>query len=374
MGFFKRGKQEKTTQPKSAKPKASQAAAAPAIKLPTKDDFRGDIELAAAADALTTGSWAEADALIDERGEDGWTERELQNIGSKVPQVINAWVDAEPSARSLSFKGRAMVDAAWDIRGGGLGSSVAFGDALTFRGLLAEADEVLVEAISLDETSAAPWAVRLPVGMGLQKDKDTMRGYFDQVHSRAPFHASAVSSMSQVLAEKWGGSEGELLEFARWAQSESPAGHPVRGTLPMAVHECGFAAAFKAKQAGITDSIHKAYSAYCGTFDEELTAGAVELLEASTEVAPPPLVSAFNLYFYHASAFTAPIPLLKKLIVAVDNRSVDYPWGMFVKNGPREDFESYQQRTIRIIRLREENPTLGVPELATMLLDSLRAA
>ena len=343
MPLFKR---KKTTPTQAASPSPTsgkQSSASAPTDFGEQDPYFGDAETRAACESLENGSWEQADALLNERNNDSWTFGKITSAASV--ETAQAWAADNATGRSLTVLGAAEIDAAWEVRGNGPGSSVGVFGAASFHQILGQAEETLRKAIELDDDLATPWGYLMSVGMGLGKPVEERRSYFDEAHRRDPFHSAAVSSATQALAAKWGGSSEELLEFARWVDSEAPEGHPARMALPCVYHENAFQAGFAVKAEG--GNFLVGYSSYLD--DDELLESLTRLLNATPEIAPPSLVSALNYHFYVALPGQPGAEAIHmQLLKALDNRNTDYPWGSFVNKTPRQEFLERQQRIVQI--------------------------
>lgn len=355
MGFFKRGGNKAQTN--GGKSGSTQAKRVTAPRTP--DEFYGDDELYQAAMALDAGSWSQAAALLDVRGEDGWTDRRLSKAISL--EVAADWAQTEQSGRAFAMLGVAQTTEAWEVRGNGLANTVGRDDAITFLQMLKGAKATLEAAASVDSTLAAPHVHMLPVSMGLGEPVEERRKHFDEAHARVPFHAGAVGGASQALSEKWGGDETEYIEFARWVEREAPDGHPARIAFPAAVQEGSLVAGMKAMQKG--DKFGPALDGHLAKFEQEAFQSLVRLLDAIPEIAPPSLVDALNEHFYISNPLNRQAPAVNmRLLKAINNRSSKYPW----RN--RDEFLDRQARTIWFARAVHDFPEATDQQLVAVYL------
>ena len=352
MALFRRNKNTSTPAASTRREKSGLAMAPSPVVL---DRFFGDLELAKVAAELQSGNWQRANEFLDERNDPDWTERALRNE-TDIGDAVYAWVEEAPSCRSLSFKGAALIAKAWEARGGGLGHTVGEKDAMTFHLLLMGADTVLDQAIELDPASAEPWGLKLTVAMGLGKEIAEAQALFDEAHKRAPFHTYSVRAMNLILCEKWGGSEEQVLEFARWVEAEAPADSPSRITLSTALYECAFVDAMKKEMAGEGRGFLMDFSAYLNNDrNDELFASMEAMLDTLGEdgIAPPHMIGALNQLLFTTGVMSARhARLTLRCLKAVDNRAADHPW--YLLGDPATKFAEQQQHSVKMCKTHIE--------------------
>ncbi len=133
--------------------------------------------------------------------------------------------------------GTAFIGEAWAIRGGGRAKHVGEDRFKMFFATLRKAVGPLHQAAELLPADAVPWAQLLPVGMGLQVDRDQKDEVWREVITRCPTLFPAHWHRLQILAAKWGGSHEEMLSFARATAELAPVGDPVTAMLALAHFE-----------------------------------------------------------------------------------------------------------------------------------------
>ena len=349
MGLFKRTK--KSASAAGLAPANTPAPSTPTVPAPGPpaiDPFFGDTELAAAVEALQAGDWRQAEQFLDARNDPNWTERVLR--GSDIPlEVTTQWAEESPSCRSLCFKAASEIDAAWAARGSGFADTVSSGDAMVFLLRLRGAQTTLERAIEHDPSSPEPWGLMLTVGMGLGAEIEESQQRFDEAHRRMPFHTYSVRAMTNLLLEKWGGSEAQALEFARWVDAEAPADSPSRVAIGTAWYECGIMHALKRNHEGEGKGILVDMSTHlAGTGDEELFRSMARILDGLNDgVAPPAMVGALHmLLFLTGASDVDQARLVLRCVKAIDNRPSEHPWKLL--GDPALKFQEQQQHAIRM--------------------------
>jgi len=217
---------------KDKKRKANIGTAVAALKNP----YPGDDELAAASTRMQAGDWAPIAGLLASRPEPASVRSAF--LGNDIPtQAVARWAATDDNSTAYAMLANARVRDAWEIRGSGRANTVQEDSWGSFFDGLREAEQAAAVAIERDPNDDAAWAALLNSGRGLQVSKDELRHRFSQAHARRPFSRDACSSMLQGLCAKWSGSHEEMFEFARWIQTEAPAGSPTRGAIAQAHSE-----------------------------------------------------------------------------------------------------------------------------------------
>ncbi|HUR05604.1 MAG TPA: hypothetical protein VM347_23885 [Nonomuraea sp.] len=70
--------------------------------------------------------------------------------------------------------------------------------------------------------------------LGMQKGRPTLDGIWEELTARDPCLYAGHYGRAQVLCEKWYGSHGELLAFARQTVAEATPGDAITAILPLA--------------------------------------------------------------------------------------------------------------------------------------------
>jgi hypothetical protein len=114
----------------------------------------------------------------------------------------------------------------WTLRGSGRGETVDAGMARGFRGHLARAEQLLIEACARDPRFVAAWGVRLITARGLELGPGETRRRYDRLNRHSPNDLSAQSALLQALVPKWGGTWETAHSFVWSCTTEAPPGAP----------------------------------------------------------------------------------------------------------------------------------------------------
>jgi hypothetical protein len=211
---------------------------APAAPDPPLDPLFGDADAHAIRADLDNGSWQRFDDFLQATRDPDARYFYIDTLSSVItgrPDWLDEWCAARPgSAIPLLFRGSYSRHWAWQARGGGLARTVKQDSWPLFHERLIAADKDLDRAAALDPGDPTPHALGLWEVIGLSLGQQELRRRFGEVDRRHRWHLGAYRAMSQGLAEKWGGSNASLLEFARAALREAPDGHPVQVIVPYA--------------------------------------------------------------------------------------------------------------------------------------------
>lgn len=284
------------------------------------DLFRGDQALRSAYVQAVQGSWRHLDPFLDGRS-DGWLVGELFGSDrSAIPtRVMAAWAKAAPSGRSLAFHGRVLVRDAWANRGRAYAREV---DAIAwepFAADLEEAERVLWKGVEIAPGSADPWVGLIATARGLSLGRDEVVHRFNQAHGRDQFRPDACAQAMQGLCAKWFGSDEEMFGFARWVESEAPAGSAARMLLPLAHIERLVAASGQ----GINAQNYFAV----GRISAELCDGVERYLAATPKPARPEHLDVLNAYVYTLKPIDVrSARLVRECVERVAGRPTERPW------------------------------------------------
>ncbi|WP_157597409.1 hypothetical protein [Streptacidiphilus rugosus] len=188
----------------------------------------GDPELAALRQAVSSGNWPAAEAILQpcrDRGDHArltWLIGGIEESGGNFLLELPRQHPDNPLVRTVS--GARHVAWAWEARGRASGAHVSQDQFRIFHERLRTAEEHLYAAIELDPKSAAPWCSLTTSSRGLQHGHDVTRRRFEAGVRRAPHHVALHAQMLQQVCEKWGGSHEEMFAFARNALAEAPPG------------------------------------------------------------------------------------------------------------------------------------------------------
>jgi hypothetical protein len=210
---------------------------APAAPEPPLDDLLGDADAHAFRSELERGQWQRLHDFLEATREADTRFFYVDHLSSVTgrPGWLDEWCAARPgSAIPLVFRGSHGRHWAWQARGPGLARTVTQEAWPLFHERLIAADRDLGRAAELDPEDPTPHALGLWVAIGLSLGQGELRRRFGEADRRHRWHLGAYRAMSQGLADKWGGSNEHLLEFARTASREAPDGHPVHVIVPSA--------------------------------------------------------------------------------------------------------------------------------------------
>lgn len=220
---------------------AGEPAASPAAQAAPErpiDDLQGDSDAHAFRAELEQGQWQRFHDFLEATREPDARHFYVNRLAHAIdgrPCWLDEWCAARPaSAVPLLFRGAHSVAWAWQARGGGRARTVKEDAWPLFHERLIAAERDLGRAAERDAEDPTPHAVALDAVRGLSLGQSELRRRFGEVDRRHRWHLGAYRSMSQGLAAKWGGSNDDLLEFARTTLREAPDGHPVHVIVPTA--------------------------------------------------------------------------------------------------------------------------------------------
>jgi hypothetical protein len=160
-----------------------------------------------------------------------WDDRDFfcELLAPKITrQALDAWCGGQGSQADLGLahlaRGRALIERAWEARGRGTADSVTEEGWQKMHERLQRAEQDLLRAAELDPTDPTPWAYLLTVAKGLNHDRATAEGWFQEAVRRDPTHYGAHTRMLSFLCEKWHGSHELMFSFARQAADNAPDG------------------------------------------------------------------------------------------------------------------------------------------------------
>lgn len=277
------------------------------------DPFLGDRELEQAADQLAAGNWAPLEALISHRADPV----EVRHVAlmSDVPlPAVQTWAQTQNSSVAYQNLALAQIRDGWAIRGSGRAKTVAEGAWVDFHDYLQAAEQSCGRAIELDPSDDGAWVPLLTTARGLGTPKDELRFRFQQVHERRPFSWDACTQMLQGLCAKWGGSDNDMFEFARWIQQEAPADAPARGQIGKAHQEMQLNNKGWLKRPEVQKEMTVALAAYLDATPPKATVGQVHALNQMLASLLPTDAS---------SALVATEAMRR-----IDNRASDSAWAL----------------------------------------------
>jgi hypothetical protein len=222
---------------KKPRPAAATPQASAPKKGPPTDPLVGDAAAHRFRAELAAGRWQEFHDFLEATRD--WNSREFYVSRLAALDERPAWLAEWAAARPASslpwlFRGAQGIDWAWKARGNGRARTVAEDAWPVFYARLVEADRDLARAAALDDEDPTPHAEGIRIALGLQLGPAEKRKRFTEAIRRFRWHRTAHALMIQATADKWGGSEREMFEFARWASSQAPEGSDIHVTIPLA--------------------------------------------------------------------------------------------------------------------------------------------
>ena len=123
----------------------------------------------------------------------------------------------DPARRWLArcLRGQIYVEHAWDLRGGGWGSTVQEEQWRQFAVFLQLAADELQAAWRQEPRLAEPAAEMITVSMGQNNGRD--RQWFERARQADPYHAEAYDNMLWASRRRWGGDAARLWDISQQA-------------------------------------------------------------------------------------------------------------------------------------------------------------
>ncbi|WP_329518800.1 M16 family metallopeptidase [Spirillospora sp. NBC_01491] len=135
--------------------------------------------------------------------------------------------------------GATRIKEAWQARSAHRAEYVSGEQFGRFWRQLALAGRPLYRAAELLPGDPAPWDRLQWYGLGMQLGRDELDRIWRELTDRHPSLYAAHIGRSQVLSQKWSGSDAELLDFAEAAVAGAAPGDPVAFVLALAHLEVG---------------------------------------------------------------------------------------------------------------------------------------
>lgn len=128
---------------------------------------------------------------------------------------LEEWARRSPSSVTARMVlGNQYILWAWDARGTGYANTVGAQAFQLMDERLRKARQTLLAATRLPEPDPYVWAELVTVGMGLNEDRKTVRGYVSQAHKIAPYTSTKASfNYLYYLAPRWHGKPGDTYRF-----------------------------------------------------------------------------------------------------------------------------------------------------------------
>ncbi|MFE0464249.1 hypothetical protein ACFW1A_33845 [Kitasatospora sp. NPDC058965] len=207
---------------------------------PAPDHVRQECQ--AIADAAFAGDWRPAAAYIAAAGQDwdeNWSRLELlRSIAREDDAWLTTWRAEDPNnCDAATLEADRMVNRAWEVRGRGYANETPEENITQFRALLPAAIEAAQRAALLDPQNPGPWVVMVTAARGAQYKPERFWTLWVELVARAPHHYEGHWQGMQYWCAKWFGSNKQMLEFARRAMDNAPAGSPLAGIYLHALSE-----------------------------------------------------------------------------------------------------------------------------------------
>jgi hypothetical protein len=220
--------------------------------------------------------------------------------------------------------GASFIGEAWAVRGSGRAKDIGEDRFKMFFATLRKAVGPLHEAANLLPRDAVPWAQLQTTGMGLQVDREQKDEVWREIISRCPTLYPAHWVRLQILAAKWGGSNEEMMAFAKGSVDAAPPGDPVVAMLPLAHFEIFLERFEEAVEARSALKIATLKLRYFSKVHDEI-AEAADKWGVAVPRPHPRAVQAHNL-FAAAFALADDAPRAKRHLLGMRDHLHDVPW------------------------------------------------
>lgn len=142
-------------------------------------------------------------------------------------RTLDEWCSTYPSSYlPWVVRGSFNINAAWEARGGGWGSTVTDDGWRLFRENLQRAEADLTVAHKLNPRDPEAAAYLITVDMGLSRPREVMEQHYSMSRAAFPFGELARRNKLFYLMPKWQGSKEEFDGFVNSCAAEVPA-HPI---------------------------------------------------------------------------------------------------------------------------------------------------
>lgn len=195
------------------------------------------------AHKLEQSAWDDAADILRDATDEG-RDRILYGF-AKHPgcmALVAKWAQACPgSATAHLALGATLILTGWEIRGNAYAEHVDQAAWAPFIESMADADEPLRRAASLDPASADPYGWLIHAAIGRGEPAGVLRELFEAALEREPLHWPAHRKYFNVTTDKWGGSHDEMFAFADDCSRKAPAGHILHALVAMAFNDYALA-------------------------------------------------------------------------------------------------------------------------------------
>jgi hypothetical protein len=155
-----------------------------------------------------------------------------------LPQTLETWTKDYPdSGDALLCYGARLLQWSWSARGYGRGAEISESQWQEFFSRLDKTRQVLLKCTEKSPEDPTPWAYLIMVATWYSDSEEVKYNYFNEAVTRDPINWAAHMHMIIALSEKWGGSNEEMIQFARNASNDAPIGTDLKAILVKAYIE-----------------------------------------------------------------------------------------------------------------------------------------
>jgi hypothetical protein len=173
------------------------------------------VELRWFLESLADGSYEpDEDVLLVDHLLTGTGVQLFRRQRASVVAALNAAPDVDPWVRHL-FEGQRQLQDAWASRGGGYASDVTEEGWKGFRQSLAKAREALSASWKLRPDRPEAAAIMVNVALSAPHPDESPRTWFDRTVAARFDYMPAYDNLLNALRQRWGGSDEQILSFAR---------------------------------------------------------------------------------------------------------------------------------------------------------------
>ncbi|MDR2128697.1 MAG: hypothetical protein LBP52_06490 [Burkholderiaceae bacterium] len=243
--------------------------------------------------------------------------------------------------------GASLIQAGWDIRGGGYAEDVDSDAWKPFLEHLHRAEEHLCKAAGLDGRMVEPYVYLMTAKMGLGAPEEETDQLFETASARDPLHVGLSFRYFATTTAKWGGSHQKMFGFARNSSRRAPQGSGMHKLIAHAY--CEYALAEEKKTLGTIrikgakEEVPKALYAWLDATPDNIHD---KLLDAEAEG---------KNYFAVACYLTGATDAAATVIRSLQREIYPMPWGWLVKkSSERENYAFVFNRVCRDLGIYRE--------------------
>lgn len=154
------------------------------------------------------------------------------------PKTLEKWTENYPeSGDALLCYGARLLQWSWSARGYGRGGEISESQWKEFFNRLDKTRQILLKCTEKSPEDPTPWAYLIMVATWYSDPEEVKHNYFKEAIARDPNNWAAHMHMVIALSEKWGGSNEEMVEFARNASEQAPIGSDLKAIVVKAYIE-----------------------------------------------------------------------------------------------------------------------------------------